>query len=106
MTKFSLGFDYFSQNIKDYLKQEQDFLNVTLACDVDQLIKAHKVILSAGSLFFRNILSNSKHPEPFIFLTGVRMNILKNIIELIYTGETIIAEDEIGNCTEAARHWN
>ena len=72
MSNSTVRWDKFHTNITEYLKHENDFVNVTLACDGNQQIKAHKIILSAGSLFFRDILVNAKHPEPFIFLSGIR----------------------------------
>ena len=41
------------------LREEKDFFDVTLACD-DSQIQAHKVILSACSSFFRNVLRDEK----------------------------------------------
>jgi hypothetical protein len=38
------------------LFEDEDFTDVTLVCDDDKQIKAHKVILSASSSFFRKIL--------------------------------------------------
>jgi len=93
----------FSRIFKEYLSEEKDFVDVTLACDGNLQIRAHKVILSTGSLFFRDILANMKHPEPFIFLSGVQMSDLQRIIEFIYTGETSIPEDQIEIFLNTAR---
>ena len=95
MSSYSARWDQYNTNMKDYLQQEKTFANVTLACDDEKQIKAHKLILSAGSLFFRNILTNTKHLEPFIFLSGVVMSDLENIVKFIYTGETNIEEDRL-----------
>ena len=59
--KFCLRWNDFEKNIissfKD-IKDDEDFLDVTIACDGNQ-IKAHKVILSACSPFFRKSSSTS-----------------------------------------------
>ena len=83
MSNSSVRWDKFQTNITEYIKHENDFVNVTLACDDNQLIKAHKVILSAGSLFFRDVLASAKHPEPFIYLSGIRKGELERIVELL-----------------------
>jgi len=81
--------------MQTYLQQEQGLVDVTLACDGNQQIRAHKVILSAGSLFLREIFSNARHPEPFIYLGGVEIKPLQKIVEYIYSGETNVNEEEL-----------
>lgn len=39
----------------DGFKNDQDFVDVTLACE-GQFLKAHKMLLSACSVFFRDLL--------------------------------------------------
>ena len=89
--------------MKEYLKQENDFFNVTLACDGNQQMKAHNVILAAGSVFFRDILANAKHPEPFIFLSGVKKGELKKIVEFLYSGETSIDQNDLEKFLEISQ---
>merc|ERR1719369_1652461 len=92
------------ENLKNYLRTDNDHLDVTLACEGNQQIKAHKVILSAGSLFFREVLSNAKHPEPFIFLGGgVRTTDLQSVVEFIYLGETKVALNNLEEFVKTAR---
>ena len=94
------GFDAYRN---EYIKHETEFVNVTLACEDGQDIKAHKVILSSGSLFFRDVLSKIRHPEPLLFLYGLKRSDLQNIIEFIYTGRTSIVENEIGKFIQIAK---
>jgi len=47
------------------LWENEDFLDVTIACDDDQ-IDAHKVVLSAASPFFQNILKRNPHSHPLL----------------------------------------
>ena len=42
------------------LRADTDFTDVTLACE-DQSIKAHKVVLSACSPFFKKLLKTHVH---------------------------------------------
>ena len=102
MVKSSVRWKKFHTNITEYIKHENDFVNVTLACDGNQQIKAHKVILSAGSLFFRDVLASAKHPEPFIFLSGIRKHELEKIVEFLYIGETNIATKDLERFLEIA----
>ena len=41
------------------LREENDFADVTLACEDGQQIEAHKVILAASSPFFQNLLNRT-----------------------------------------------
>ena len=61
--KFCLRWNDFQSNISNALedlRSDKDFFDVTLACE-DEQIQAHKVILSACSPFFRNVLRRSIH---------------------------------------------
>ena len=45
------------------------FCDVTLACDDDNYVEAHRIIISAGSQFFESVLSKmGRNPHPLIYL--------------------------------------
>ena len=54
------------------LKDDKDFLDVTLACEDGKQVEAHKVILAVSSPFFQNLLKINKHSHPLIYLRGVQ----------------------------------
>ena len=87
---------------KDYVKNETNMVDVTIACDDGQKIQAHRIILSAGSLFFRNIFTTFKHPHSFIFLSGIRKRDLLNAIEFLYNGEIKMSKGELKNFLDVA----
>ena len=61
--KFCLKWNDFEKNISGSfreLKDDEDFFDVTLTCDSDKEVSAHKVILSACSSFFRQRLFYSR----------------------------------------------
>ena len=62
---------------------DQDFADVTLATADDRQIKAHKVIISSCSPFFRNILVKNPHPNPLIYLKGVSYEHIENALKFI-----------------------
>jgi len=75
------------------LRTDEELFDVTLASD-DGTVEAHKVVISASSLFFRNVFKNTKQPHPFIYLRGVHHQDLVALLDYIYTGKTqILAED-------------
>lgn len=58
-TQYSMRWDNFSSHFTSEfgsLRNDEQFVDVTLCCD-DQFIKAHKVILSACSPYFKKILT-------------------------------------------------
>jgi hypothetical protein len=66
--KFCFNWTDFEVNIRNSfrgIREEQDYFDVTLACDDGYQIEAHKIILSAGSPFFSEIFKKSKHPNLF-----------------------------------------
>ena len=68
--KLCLQWNDFQDNIKSAfvnLKTDNDFIDVTLACEDGQQVEAHKVILAASSPFFQKLLGRNKHPHPLIY---------------------------------------
>ena len=49
-----------------------EFCNVTLASVSGQKFKAHKVILSVSSIFFKKLLENNLNHCPLIFIRKIR----------------------------------
>jgi len=97
--KFCLRWNDFEANISSAfreLRDDKDFFDVTIACDDDQ-IQAHKVILSACSPFFRNILRRNPHQNPLLYLKGVKFTDLQSVLNFMYHGEVNVAQDELNS---------
>ena len=95
--KFSLHWTDFETNMTVALKElreEKDFFDVTIACE-DSQIQAHKVILSACSTFFRNVLRRNPHQHPLLYLKGVKYKELQSILNFMYNGEVNVAQEEL-----------
>ena len=88
-------------NTFKYLWNDQDFADVTLATMDDQQIRAHKVILSSVSPFFKNILLNNPHPNPLIYLKDIQHKELDKIISFIYLGQCQVEKEELDNFLSA-----
>ena len=76
------------------LRNDTNFTDVTLACE-DQSIKAHKVVLSACSPFFKKLLKTHSHPQPLIYLKGMKSSSLTAIIDFLYLGEANVFQEEL-----------
>ena len=76
------------------LKNDTDFSDVTLVCE-DQSVKAHKVILSACSPFFRRLLKSHPHPQPLVYMRGVKAMDMVALVDFIYHGEANIFQEQL-----------
>ena len=97
--KFCLRWNDFENNISGAfreLRDDKDFFDVTLACDDDQ-IQSHKMILSACSPFFRNILRRNPHQHPLLYLKGVKYTDLQSVLNFMYHGEVNVAQEELNS---------
>ena len=76
---FCLKWNEFEKNVSSTLKDfkdDEDFFDVTLACEEEQ-VQAHKLVLSACSPFFRHVLKKHRPSAPcagvpLLYLKGVR----------------------------------
>ena len=97
------NFQQFTNNTFSQLSFDQDFTDVTLACDDGQLVKAHKVILAAASSFFKTILSQAPHPNPLVHIQGVKVHHLKLMLEFIYLGRAGVESEDLEDFFETTR---
>ena len=82
----------------------QEFVDVTLMCDDNNQIRAHKVLLSACSEFFKNILVKTSYQQhTVVYIDNVTHQELQNIISFMYFGETTITQEEFANFMRAAQ---
>ena len=96
--KLCLQWNDFKNNTIDALgrlREDEDFSDVTLACEDGQQVEAHKVILAVSSPFFQSILKKNIHPHPLIYMRGVKSEDLKAIIDFLYCGEANVCQDNL-----------
>ena len=97
MDQYQLQWNHFEDNLATSFKALRDdceLFDVTLACDDDQ-VEAHKMILSASSSFFKRIIKRNPHSHPLLYLKGVKVEILKSMLDFMYLGKTNVAQDEV-----------
>ena len=92
-----------SQIAKD---MEQDLLkDVTLACAGGHCIRAHRLVLSIYSDYFRQLLTKCSNPQPTILLPDVELHDLEILITFMYTGKAHVREDNLVNILESAKRF-
>jgi len=102
--KFCLKWNDFESNVSGAfreIREERDFFDVTLACDDNQM-EAHKVIISACSPMFRNILRRNPHQHPLLYLKGVKYKELENVLNFMYQGEVNVAQEDLNTFLSVA----
>ena len=95
METFLLEWDNFQDNLAtslNTLRCDGELFDVTLACD-DGQVEAHKVILSAASTFFKQIIKRNPHPHPLFYLKGSKIDILKSMLDFMYFGKSNVGQD-------------
>ena len=96
--KLCLQWNDFQENIKSAfgnLREDNDFADVTLACEDGQQVEAHKVILAASSPLFQKLLVRNKHPHPLIYMRGVKSQDLLAILDFLYCGEANVYQENL-----------
>ena len=73
------------------LRNEDDFVDVTLVCEGGAEIRAHKLILSACSDFFRTLLKRTppSPSNPVIVLWDISHADLQHILRYMYNGKQL-----------------
>ncbi|XP_012533382.1 protein tramtrack, alpha isoform [Monomorium pharaonis] len=101
---FSLRWnDYQSRIISAFknLRDNEDFVDVTLACGGKSL-KAHRVVLSICSPYFRELLKSTPCKHPVIVLQDVAFSDLHALVEFIYRGEVNVHQRSLTNFLKTA----
>ena len=96
--KFCLKWNDFQSNIKasfSNLRNYPDFADVTLACEDDQQIEVHRVVMASSSPFFSNLLKKNKHAHPLIYMRGVKAKDLTSVVDFMYYGEVNILQNDL-----------
>ena len=96
--KFCLRWNEYESNLGTALRDlrdSNDFFDLTLACDDAQEIQVHRVILSACSSFFRNILRRLPHHHPLVYLRGIKLADLQSVVTFMYHGEVNVAQEDL-----------
>jgi len=104
--KYCLKWNEFSLYICDSFKElrdDNDFFDVTLACDDGKQIKANKVVLSSCSPVLKTLLKSNPHSHPLVVLRGYTSHYLKQLIDFMYFGEVNVAQQDFNEFLRGAK---
>jgi len=107
--QFSLKWKDFHANIATSfkgLRDDDEFLDVTVACDEDKQLQAHKVILSACSPYFRSMLRKNKSQHPVLIMPdSVRFQDVVSLVDFMYHGEVSVPSEELSVFMNTAKQF-
>ncbi|XP_026726688.1 protein abrupt-like isoform X6 [Trichoplusia ni] len=96
--------DFHSSMVSSFrrLRDEEDFVDVTLAC-AGATFTAHKVVLSACSPYFRKLLKANPCQHPIVILRDVHDKDMESLLRFMYQGEVHIGQEQLKEFLRAAQ---
>ena len=88
--KSIINWNTFSEHLQSMFKdlyEEEKHSDVTLVCDDQIQLKAHKIVLRACSSVFKKIIDNNPSEHPLIYLRGIQSYEMESILQFVYLGE-------------------
>jgi len=104
--KFCLKWNDFQTNTTSSftkLRQDKDFLDITLISQDEVHVQAHKILLASSSSLFKNLLSKMSHGHSYLYLNGILSSQLYLLLDYIYKGEALIYQSELEQFLDAAQ---
>ncbi|KAL7636261.1 UNVERIFIED_CONTAM: hypothetical protein RMT77_013020 [Armadillidium vulgare] len=83
------------------LLNAETLVDVTLATD-GHFIHAHKLVLSACSVYFKDLFGSNPCKHPIVFLKDIKIEDLKTVIDFIYRGEVNVSQERLQDVLKTA----
>jgi len=102
--RFSLRWNNYQSHLVtafESLLDEKDFIDVTLGVEGRKL-PAHKMLLSACSPYFRELLKGNPCQHPIIILRDIKYDDLFSLLQFMYNGEVNVAQDQLNSFLKSA----
>ncbi|XP_071869227.1 uncharacterized protein isoform X5 [Bombus fervidus] len=97
--QFSLRWNNYLKHITcafDTLRTEEDLVDVTLSCE-GKRIRAHKMLLSACSTYFRDLFKENPCQHPVIIFRNVKYDDLAALVDFMYQGEVNVVQEQLAS---------
>nr|CAI5838865.1 unnamed protein product [Callosobruchus analis] len=83
------------------LLTSEHFVDVTLACE-NEMLKCHKVVLSACSAYFEKLLLDNPCQHPIIFMKDMKYSEMQSLVDFMYKGEVNVTQDDLPSLLKSA----
>ena len=107
MEKLNLKWHTHAIHLKDMMQDltlSDALTDVTLVSDDKRYFKAHKIVLSASSQMFKNIINENPILSPIIYLRGIESHELESILQFLYLGQATFYKDKINDFLNVAKN--
>ena len=105
--EFVLRWNNHQQNFAAVVEDlwRQDTFTDVILCSEGRVFPAHRVILSACSPYFLEILSKvPEHQHPVVFLQGVPLTDLHSLLTFMYSGEVVVSNGDMASFFRTAEN--
>ncbi|XP_072393840.1 uncharacterized protein [Diabrotica undecimpunctata] len=95
--QFSLCWDNFHKNMSsgmNSLLENEDLVDVTLAVQ-GKCLKAHKMVLSVCSPYFKELFKSNPCQHPIVFMKDVSYEALSDLLQFMYQGEVQVSQENL-----------
>lgn len=95
--QFSLCWDNFHKNMSSgmhSLLETEDLVDVTLAVE-GKYLKAHKMVLSVCSPYFRELFQMNPCKHPIVFMKDVSYIAMNDLLTFMYQGEVQVNQEHL-----------
>ncbi|XP_043218420.1 protein bric-a-brac 2-like isoform X4 [Amphibalanus amphitrite] len=102
--KFCLKWNNFQNSVTsvfDSLRQDEELVDITLCCE-GRKIKAHRMMLSACSPYFRDLFKDNPCQHPLFFLKDTSYVDIAAVIEFVYKGEVNVLQSQLASFLKTA----
>src|SRR5277367_3238359 len=84
---------HFTKKFEEML-QRNELLDVSLCCD-GETIKAHRLVLSASSPYFRKVFAENPCSHPVVIMRDFHYDEVVAIVEYMYRGDTYVSRERL-----------
>ncbi|XP_056643902.1 modifier of mdg4-like isoform X18 [Diorhabda sublineata] len=102
--QFSLCWDNFHKNMSsgmNSLLENEDLVDVTLAVQ-GKCLKAHKMVLSVCSPYFKELFKSNPCQHPIVFMKDVSYEALSDLLQFMYQGEVQVSQENLSTFIKTA----
>ena len=106
--KYNIIWQSYSDHLRDMLHEmmkSNELTDVTLVCDDKKQFKAHKIVLSACSTVFKNIITSKlSNNTSVIYLRGIQHQEMESILEFMYLGVATLHQERMKEFLNVAKN--
>ncbi|KRT86926.1 BTB domain-containing protein [Oryctes borbonicus] len=102
--KYALNWNSHADHLKlafTQILEANDFVDVTLSCE-GKKVKAHRVILSACSAYFYDILKDNPCTHPIVALRDIKYSNMNYLLKFMYCGEVQVPTEHFSSFLQTA----